>query len=773
MNVCVKRWNKNTSTKMSRWTLVLLSLLFVVNTKAQTIGDTAKWYNKTHQLQGITIKKKREIYKRKDNPAVELMRKVITEKRRNDLKNCDYFRRSKYQKMTLAANNLRLSDVTEGKYAFIPGTLNQIEVCPYNNKLILPLTIIEKSSADIYRRKPRQKKEIVFGTRSDGINKLLAGDFITETLQDCFKDVDIYDNATHIFRHDFPSPIGNTAISFYRYFITDTIDYKGSACYQLYFYPNNGKDMGYSGTIYVLADSTYRLRHIELLLPRESMVNFVEGMAIWQDFGPINDGGWGIYSDDLIIEFSLMDLRYALVKKSRVSAYDFSPIPDGEFSEKSIFAKKQAAKQRNKTFWEQNRLTPLSNGERRMSIFIDSLKETRKYKFIAPILRLAIDNHLSTGTAWTPSKFDIGPLLSIVSKNPMDDVRLHLGGRTTANLSPHLFFDGFYGYGFCCHNHYYRARATYSFNKKEYLADEFPIRSISIASTRDTEIPSDNFLTNDKDNAFTSFRWANIDKMKTYNRQSLTFIREEENGLRTSLSINVEHNKSWGNTDFDYRATELKASVRYSPGEQWINTKRGRRVLNHDAPIFQLSHTIGLKDFIGGDHSYNLTEASVYGRLWLKSWGHFDFDIKGGAQWNSTPYYLLIFPAANVSYISQSGMFSMMSNMEFVNDRYASLFATWDLSGKLLNRLPLINRLGWRETIGAKILWGTLTSKNASQQMPQETYTMDGSKPYIELSFGIHNIFRFLSLEYVRRLNYCGLPTAHKQGIRGSVNIEF
>jgi len=760
---------------MNKLLWVILSLMsFAPIAKAQTVRiDTAKWYNKTHQLKEVTIEKKRERYSRKNNPAVELMRKVIAEKKRNDLKNREYFRRDKYQKMTLAANDLRLSDITDGKYSFIPGVINQVEACPYNNKLILPVNIVEKTAADIYRRNPRQQKEVVIGSRNDGVNNLFSGNAIAEALQDCFKDVDVYDNATRIFHHDFPSPIGNTAISFYRYFITDTLSYAGTPCYKLYFYPNNGHDFGYSGSIYVLADSTYRIRHVELTIPRQSTVNFVRGMAIWQDFGQLYDGSWGILADDMIIEFDVLGLDYVLVKKSRVSAYSFDPIPDEAFTAKNLFAQKQSAKLKDKTYWEQHRMTQLTSGERYMSTFIDSLISTGKFKCVVPILQLLVNNYYATGSKHTPSKFDVGPVLSIVSKNPLDGYRLRIGGRTTANLSSHFFLNGFYAYGTDNHNHYYNATATYSFDRKTYLPDEFPIRSVSLSASKDAALPSDKFRANDKDNVFGSLRWTSIDKMMTYNRQRLEITRGEESGLRSSLAITTEHDRSWGNVDFDYRTTELKAVLRYSPGERLLCTKRGRSKLNHDAPIFTLSHTVGLKDVLGGDYNYHFTEASVYARLWLRSWGNIDVNVKGGAEWNSVPYYLLIMPAANLSYISQNGMFSLVNNMEFLNDRYASLDLSWNLNGKLFNRLPLIKELGWRESIGVKTLWGTLTDKNANQPLPQGSYVMDGSKPYVEVSFGIHNIFRFFHIEYVRRLTYRNLPTAQKQGIRGKVSIEF
>ena len=132
--------------------------------------------------------------------------------------------------------------------------------------------------------------------------------------------------------------------------------------------------------------------------------------------------------------------------------------------------------------------------------------------------------------------------------------------------------------------------------------------------------------------------------------------------------------------------------------------------------------------------------------------------------------------------------------MEFLNDRYASLDLSWNMQGKLFNRIPLLKKLKWREFIGVKCLWGTLTDKN-NPLLPQNandptlmmfpghydaegvyhssSYVMDPKKPYVEISAGIHNIFKLLHVEYVRRLNYNELPTASKWGIRFMIRTVF
>lgn len=183
-----------------------------------------------------------------------------------------------------------------------------------------------------------------------------------------------------------------------------------------------------------------------------------------------------------------------------------------------------------------------------------------------------------------------------------------------------------------------------------------------------------------------------------YNRQQLSFEREEEWGFRTTISLKTEENEACGDLFFKplsmvgmedamigqgkFRTTEARIELRYAPGETFINTKQRRLPVNLDAPVFTLSHTTGIKGFLGGDYDYNFTEASIYKRLWLNSWGKIDILAKGGIQWNKVPFPLLIMPAANLSYIISDETFNLINNMEFLNDRYASLDISWDLNGK-------------------------------------------------------------------------------------------
>ena len=82
----------------------------------------------TKHLQEVTIKAKRGKYSRKNNPAVELMKRVIAAKKRTDLANHDHYQFNKYQKLTFAINDINPATLEKEKTKKKQWLLNQIEM---------------------------------------------------------------------------------------------------------------------------------------------------------------------------------------------------------------------------------------------------------------------------------------------------------------------------------------------------------------------------------------------------------------------------------------------------------------------------------------------------------------------------------------------------------------------------------------------------------------------------------------------------------------------
>ena len=765
------------------------------------------------QLQNVTVRGRRNRYSRKDNPAVELMRRVIAAKKKTNLNNHDFYQYNKYQKLTLAFNDLSPQDMESGIFGKKQWALDQMELCPYNNKLILPVSVDETVTRKIYRKDPKSEKDIIMGQNTSGLNDLFeTGDILNTVLKDVFTDVDLYDNQMRLLQYPFTSPIADNAISFYRYYIEDTTFVDRDKCYHLQFMPNNQQDFGFRGDLYIIADSTLHVRKCTLTIPKKSDVNFVDNLQIIQEYRQLDNGEWVLSTDDMFVEMSVAKFlsKVIVIRTTRTQDYDFEEINKKLFKGKQKERHEANAQMRDDDFWNQYRAVQLTKGESSMDSFIANIENIKGFKFIIFGLRALIENFVDTGTKEHPSKVDIGPVNTMITKNFIDGLRTRVSAQTTANLNPHWFANGYYAHGWDSKKDYYKAELIYSFNKKDYLPREFPKRTVTFTSTYDVTSPSDKFVHTDKDNVFTAFKWAKVDKMMFYNRQQVAFEWEEEFGFKTTLSLKAEENEACGGLFFTpmdqwqsaetsemllgaplslhngkIRTTELMALVRFAPGETFINTKQRRLTINLDAPVFTLGHTFGLKGFLGGEYSYNLTEATMYKRFWLPhNWGKIDCHVKGGIQWNKVPFPLLIMPAANLSYIVEDETFNLINNMEFLNDRYVSADMSWDMNGKVFNRIPLLKKLKWREYFGVKMLWGELTDKNnpmleenlhdnTLMMFPEGSFVMDSHQPYFELIAGVHNIFKILHVEYVRRLNYLDLPTAHKHGIRFMMRMTF
>lgn len=754
----------------------------------------------TKNLSGVTVKAKKGKYRRKENPAVALMRRVIAAKKRTDIANHDFYQYNKYQKMTVAINDITAKDLESKRFTRSKWMLNQVESCVYNNKMILPLLVDETLSKHIYRKDPHTEKTIIEGQKTEGVNQFLqSGELIGMVMKDVFSNIDIYDDQIRLLQTRFTSPIGKDAIQFYRFYIVDTVKVDRDSCFHMQFMPNNQQDFGFRGELWIVKDSTLHVKRCHMQLPLKSGINFVQNMQIMQTYNRHDDGEWVLTQDDMVAELSLLDFltKGIIIRNTRMDGYSFEPLPKKMFKGKMIEVFEPDAKIRSNTYWQQNRLVPLTRSEARMPQFLSDMENSKNFKYVLFGLKIFIENFIETGTKEKPSKFDIGPVNTAITSNFVDGMRTRISGQTTANMNRHLFFKGYYAHGWDSHKNYYNGELTYSFNEKQYLPHEYPRRTLMFASSYDVCSPSDKFLTTDKDNVFTSFKWTKVDKMMFYNRQQLAFEYEWYGGLKTSLKLKAEENEACGNLHFiplsmsstdangiKIRTTEASLQLRYAPGEKLINSKQRRVAINRETPIFALTHTFGVKGVLGGDYNYNFTEATIYKRFFLNSWGDLNVDARAGAQWNKVPYPLLIMPAVNLSYLAADGVFNLINNMEFLNDRYASLDIWWNMNGKIFNRIPLFKKLKWREYIGVKCLWGDLTSKNNPyleknqgdnilMHFPEGANVMDHNKPYVEAIIGVTNIFKILSVQYVRRLTYTDLPTAHKQGVRFRFMFRF
>ena len=778
----------------------------VVNIKLKSSEQT---------LQTAVVTAKRRKYTRKNNPAVEFMRKVIAAKKESDYKLNDYFSYQQYRKTTLSINEFTDKVYSDANFKNMPFRKNHVEVCPETGKRILPVSVTEELSRYVYRKQPESEKTIIEGKREEGVNQLLqTGDILNALIQDCFTDVDIYKENVRLLQYPFVSPVStHFAIAFYHYFLADTLMVGNDRCIQVDFSPANPQDFGFTGSLYVMADTTYRIRKVLLNIPRRSDVNYVEDLKVDQEFITLPSGEQLLASDKMIVQLKLASFltKFQVERSTYYSDYSTSDIPKKDFKFLGPQYTDPKAMMRDQAFWQEKRPVKLSSSEDKIGQMITEMQNMKHFKAFLWVAKAFIENFVETSTnPEKPSKVDIGPVNTMISQNFVDGLRLRFSAQTTANLNKHLFFKGYGAYGFKDNRWKGLGEVTYSFNEKDYLPREFPVHNLTFSYQTDVMSPSDKFMPTDKDNVFTSFKWSKVDQMMYFQRLRIKYERELTNGLRFETEFRRERDEPTakyfyqrlsdasmptteaGNHVKYLNTSELRFGFFFQPHAKYVNTKQRRITINKDSPIYSLFHTVGFDGFLGGQHKYNLTEASIYKRFWITAAGKIDVKLNAGAQWNKVPFPLLIMPAANLSFIREDNMFNMVNNMEFLNDRYASLMASWDLNGVIFNRIPLLRKLKWREYLGVNMLWGQLTDKNNPFKHPGDpslyyfpghfqsdgsyqysSYVMDEKRPYWELVAGVHNIFKILHIQFVRRMNYLDNYKAKKWGIRFMMRMTF
>ena len=748
----------------------------------------------SRSLSEVVVKTKRKRYTRKDNPAVELMRRVIAAKKETNLDNHDYYQYNKYQKITLALNDITDKQMQGKFFQRRQYLLDQVEPSPFNDKKILPLQVDETVSQHIYRKDPKSEKDIIKGQQSNGIGKVIeTGEILNTLLKEVFTDVDIYNDHIRLVQYPFVSPIGNTAISFYHYYIEDTVYVDRELCYHIQFIPANQQDFGFRGELYVLADSTLHVKKCTLYMPKKSDVNWIDDMRIDQEYSKLGNGEWVLTKDDMYAEVHANKLLQDMlvVRNTRLSDYDFDPLPKQIFRGGGKVKHDIQAYNRDDAFWNQYRAVELSKSESSMNSFIHRMENSKGWKWIILGFKALLENYVETGSSTTKSKFDFGPVNTVVSSNYVDNLRLRLSGRTMAALNPHFFWDGYAAYGTKSNKWYYGSEFTYSFNKKKASPFEFPRRDLVFETSYDLMSPSDLNLIHNKDNIFMTIRSSSQKEMFFYNRQKLSFNYETDWGFRFNTVLQTQSNETAGELHFyktddgtevkKIRLSDATVGITWNPGVTYINTKQQRLPVNLDAPEISISHTMGFQNILGGQFKSNITTLGLYKRQWLGSWGYMAFHVDAKAQWDKVPFPLLVQPPVNLSYIETENTFALLHDWEFLNDRQVFWGYHWDLNGKILNRIPLIKHLKWREFFTVKGMWGTLTDKNNPAKntndallyrFPVNSHVMS-NQPYWEAEVGIHNILKFLSVGYVRRITYRNTPGTDNWGLRFDFQASF
>ena len=633
----------------------------------------------------------------------------------------------------------------------------------------MPFFIIE-SISDIYKtRKPIREKEIVKAKKMHGIGAKNS-DFWTQFTGTYFTGYNFYNDIIHVVDKDFHSPISHSWWSYYDYYLMDSSYVNEKKVYRIEIEPKRKYDLAFTGTIWVY-DQSYALQKIDLHLLKTANLNYINNIYIKMDWLPSDSSRFALNSSLLIFDMSEISKSWSGVSGKIYNK--FSKIkyeaPTNDKFYRATTEVTYDAQDKDSTYWRAN--SPQENlfaNDKEAIALVNSVKELPSVKSYINILEFIFEGHQKVG------KVSIGPYIDTYAYNEVEGHRFRLGGKTNKDFSKNIQFTGYGAYGTKDNKWKYSLKGQYYLSKKRWtyvgFKTENDLNQLGLSSS------SASALFN------TLRRWGRQKGAYYKNENQLYFFRQLNKNFATNIKVSsytmnplfdFSYQKE-GATHSNINATEVTVGLHFGLNEKFILGDFKRLSTGSKAPLVDFSYTSGLKDVLGSDFAYHKLKLKIQQKFSFGNLGKSSFKLEGGKVFNPIPFPLLNVSLGNETFISTSFSFNMMNYFEFVSDQYASILFEHHFNGYLLNRLPLMRKLKWRTVASFNALQGELSQENKGLITDeQQSFTTFSNKPYMEVSYGIENIFKVLRIQVFHRLSYLASPQANKIAIKGALQFTF
>ena len=760
----------------------------------QTIN--AKMESEMITLPKAEVRAKRKIkerYKRKGNPAVELIRKVQKNADKNSLTGFDYYQYDEYSKLELGPSNL--SDTIESRLLksiqFVTENIRPSELTGRN---YLSMYFVETLSKTYYRKDPYFRTTEVTDSKDVLLSKFLDFSSMEAVIDNWIGFVDVYQRNVSLFNNEYTSPMSPIAVTFYHFYIVDTVQYENENCIVLAFTPANQMDMGLCGSLWITNDTSYMVKKVQLQIPKHSGTNFVEAMMFEQEYKKVDNvmipTRYSLVADIYYLGVALHGKRSGAFSNIKIN----KPMPKDFYSNKPEKTRSKGFYDHrdDENYWKERRPDSLSYHEKRIAEDNERLKKVIGFRILAGTALAIGYNYIDAGP------IDIGPVFNMLSHNDIEGWRLRFGAKTNTRFHKHLFLEGFVAYGMKDKKFKYRGQIMYSFNDKVNNQWEFPMNLLTLSYEHNTDVPGKELfgysLKNEHDRLGRSFSRQGNRKMLMIDKLRVQYDYEFINQIGIKLFAEYQEQRPLGDLIYETNGGKIYNPLtinsigfefRFAKNEKVYQIHQFRRPLASSvAPVFTIGYNYGGK-ILGSDYEYHKIQGMFSKRWFLSVLGVADLNITGGTTLGTTPYPLLVVHRGNQGIYYEEKGFNLMNYYEFVSQYYVQGIFDYNFNGFILNRIPLVGKLKLREVLSLKAVWGGISDEcnpaNGDERLFKFPTTPDGNaqtytledEPYVEGSIGIANIFSILRIDYVRRFNYLDHPEVDKWGIFFSLKVKF
>lgn len=742
-------------------------------------------------LQEVVVKPPK--YRNKNNPTVELIKRVIDNRNQNRVEGFGSYQEEQYEKIMMGLTNLSEKIKNNKMFQAFRAVTENTDTTLLKGAGITP-AYLQESLQDFYsQRKPKRSKIWVKAQKKIKF-PFIDQEGIDKYLRYLYQESDIYDDYVVLLSDHFISPIADNAPIFYRYYPVDTTEIQGSKIARIQFFPRNKNDLLLQGDLYVALDSTYPVTRINYTVNPNANLNWVRKLEMDQSFEKLSTGKWVLAEETYILDFGVIKLGMGIFAKRYVSHRNQNM---GIALNDTIFSKgfelrslRSSAESKDDAFWETARHIELSETEVNTYKVVDSVMRTSVFQKVVKAGKIIILGHYMP----TPG-IEIGRVFNFYSFNPVEGDRLRFGVRSNPLLSKRFHFETYGAYGFRDDRWKYGISASYCF-AKDRAYNRFPYNMLRVNYQQDLVTPGVLIVgTFAQTSIASSITRGTNDRFFFQKKLVAQYDREFYNHF--SITPGFEHRVLSPLGSLKFNSTEDPTQsgkdvvtatpfiyLRYAPGEEFYQTEANWRRRIRFKSITTLRYARGISGIAGSQYNYDEVTASFYRFSNIPPIGYNYFYIEAGGVFGKVPYPLLTVHRANQTFGYRFMAYNLMNFMEFVSDRYATIYMEHNFYGFILNKVPLIKKLKLREYVTCKVLYGQISEQNQPKvgsnlfELPKYadgrplTYSLE-KKPYVEASVGLGNIFKVLRVDLVRRFTYLEHPETAKYGVRVAGTLQF
>ena len=718
----------------------------------------------------------------KENPAVALLKKIWEHKRKNGLKQFSKYEYDKYEKVEFDINTIDSALIKSKLFRGMEFVFEQVDTSKVTGKTYLPMFVNEAASRVYGDNTINKEKEELKGNKNSGFSD---NQIIIDFVSDLYADFDIYDNYLKFFDKSFVSPLSKTGVNTYNYVLSDSAFIDNKWCYNIIYYPRRKNELTFKGDFWV-ADTTYAIKEINLQASKSANINWVKDIYIEQEYEVLNDSLFLVKRDYMMSDFALNKKEKSRgIYGKRTTLYNdyvFDKELDKKFYEKEVFNFDQDAYDRDDTFWEENRLEPLSEDEKGIYKMLDTLKTVKKFKQLYNLGSVLSSGYIEFNTL----PLDYGPIFSTFGFNEVEGIRVRTGARTYFGRNDLWRLEGFLAYGFRDDKFKYGISGKWLIDKKNRLiisgGQRRDIEQIGASLTTSTDVlgrslASSSLIAKGDNDKLTSINLTSLAVEIELWRNLIFRLGADYRTLESaSPTFSLDYNTPTG-VESEVKQFESTFSVFYYPNRKMSGYGVERHRINDDFARLFARISLGEKDVFNSDFDYTKLQFSYIQPWQLGGLGRLYSTVEVGKTFGEVPLGLLSVVPGNQSYWSIYNTFSQLDFYEFVTDTYLSFNFEHNFNGRFFSRIPWLRQLNLREIVSIRGAWGELSDENIVLNTTSNPYSIPLVAPsdeiYWEYSFGVGNIFKVFRLDFNFRGNYLDNPDARKFGITGSFGFHF